>query len=185
MAVTKRARFEVLRRDNYTCRYCRSQANEITIDHVVPVALGGSDKPDNLVAACWGCNTGKSSATPDAALVADVADDALKWARAMEAAAQKVNAQAAKRVQFLEHFEDEWLEQTPPFAKLPDDWATTAWNFHTRGLPVSSIAHAIEVAGSARIQQWATWKYFCGVAWSMLRELEDDARQLLDSGKGN
>ena len=39
MAVTKRVRFEVLRRDEYTCRYCRSKENELTIDHVVPVTL--------------------------------------------------------------------------------------------------------------------------------------------------
>ena len=45
MPVTKRVRFEVLRRDNHTCHYCGARAPEvaITIDHVVPVALGGSD----------------------------------------------------------------------------------------------------------------------------------------------
>lgn len=41
MSVSKRLRFEVLRRDNHTCRYCGSSAPEVklTIDHVVPVAL--------------------------------------------------------------------------------------------------------------------------------------------------
>lgn len=33
MAVTKRTRFEVLRRDNYTCRYCRSTDGALTVDH--------------------------------------------------------------------------------------------------------------------------------------------------------
>ncbi|MGC7224589.1 HNH endonuclease, partial [Mycobacteroides abscessus subsp. massiliense] len=44
MAVTKRLRYEVLRRDNYSCRYCGRSAPEVklTVDHVVPVALGGS-----------------------------------------------------------------------------------------------------------------------------------------------
>lgn len=32
MAVSKRTRFEVLRRDDYTCRYCRSRENALTID---------------------------------------------------------------------------------------------------------------------------------------------------------
>ena len=72
MAVTKRTRFEVLRRDNYTCRYCRSTENELTIDHVVPVALGGTDDPDNLVACCRDCNAGKSSTSPGAELVANI-----------------------------------------------------------------------------------------------------------------
>lgn len=39
MAVTKRTRFEVLRRDNYTCRYCHATDNPLTVDHVVPRAL--------------------------------------------------------------------------------------------------------------------------------------------------
>ena len=57
MAVSKRTRFEVLKRDNYTCRYCRSEENPLTVDHVVPTALGGSDAPDNLVAACKDCHS--------------------------------------------------------------------------------------------------------------------------------
>lgn len=44
MAVSKRLRFEVLKRDNYTCRYCRASDGELTIDHVTPVALGGTDE---------------------------------------------------------------------------------------------------------------------------------------------
>lgn len=58
MAVSKRLRYEILRRDNHTCRYCGATAPDVklTVDHVVPVALGGSDVPTNLVAACDACN---------------------------------------------------------------------------------------------------------------------------------
>ena len=38
MAVSKRTRFEVLRRDNYTCRYCRSADAD-----GVRVPIGASD----------------------------------------------------------------------------------------------------------------------------------------------
>lgn len=40
MAVSKRTRFEVLRRDDFTCRYCRSKDSELHVDHVTPVSLG-------------------------------------------------------------------------------------------------------------------------------------------------
>lgn len=58
MTVSKRIRFEVLRRDNYTCRYCGGSAPDVklTVDHVMPVALGD---PTNLVTACKDCNAGK------------------------------------------------------------------------------------------------------------------------------
>src|SRR6185369_3226628 len=62
MAVSKRLRFEILRRDNHTCRYCGRSAPEVklTVDHVKPEALGGRTEPDNLVAACSDCNAGKT-----------------------------------------------------------------------------------------------------------------------------
>lgn len=57
-----RTRFEVFKRDNFTCRYCgrTSPAVILEIDHVVPVCEGGSDDLMNLVASCWECNHGKS-----------------------------------------------------------------------------------------------------------------------------
>lgn len=77
MAVSRRLRFEILRRDGHTCRYCGAKAPEaaLTVDHVIPVALGGGDEPNNLVAACSDCNSGKSSVPADAAVVEDVDED--------------------------------------------------------------------------------------------------------------
>lgn len=67
MAVSKRLRYEVLRRDQYRCRYCGATAATatLTIDHVTPVALGGKDEMANLVTACEPCNAGKTSTAPD------------------------------------------------------------------------------------------------------------------------
>lgn len=51
MAVSKRLRYEILRRDNYACRYCGASAPDVPlrVDHVTPVALGGTDTADNLI----------------------------------------------------------------------------------------------------------------------------------------
>lgn len=67
MAVSRRLRFEVLRRDGHACRYCGRTAPEVqlTIDHVMPVALGGHDDLANLAAACSECNSGKGSTSLD------------------------------------------------------------------------------------------------------------------------
>lgn len=61
--LSQRLRFEVLRRDSFTCRYCGRSAPEVAlhIDHVVPVAAGGDNVPENLVTACQGCNLGKGA----------------------------------------------------------------------------------------------------------------------------
>lgn len=94
MSVSKRLRFEVFRRDGFACRYCGATASTttLTIDHVVPVALGGTDDPVNLVTACKDCNAGKSSSTPDPRWVAEIAQSAAEWASAQKLAAARVSA---------------------------------------------------------------------------------------------
>lgn len=46
------------------CEYChvleRWQYVPFTVDHVVPIAEGGADGPDNLALACFHCNRKKS-----------------------------------------------------------------------------------------------------------------------------
>lgn len=64
MAVkSKRLRFEILKRDGFMCRYCGAEPESavLHVDHVIPESKGGTDDPDNLVAACRDCNLGKAA----------------------------------------------------------------------------------------------------------------------------
>jgi hypothetical protein len=56
-------RFNVLRRDGFTCRYCGRSSPEVTleVDHMVSVANGGTDDETNLITSCFDCNRGKGS----------------------------------------------------------------------------------------------------------------------------
>lgn len=82
MAVSKRLRYEILRRDNHACRYCGATAPDakLNVDHVIPQSLGGSDKPENLVTSCTDCNAGKTSSMPNAMPVADVDQETFRQA---------------------------------------------------------------------------------------------------------
>jgi hypothetical protein len=71
MAISKRLRFEILKRDEFRCKYCRNDKTLLTVDHVIPRSLGGSDAPENLVASCDDCNTGKSSTLLNGATLAE------------------------------------------------------------------------------------------------------------------
>lgn len=47
------------------CTYCGSPGTEdngLTIDHVIPLAMGGTNARENLVVACYRCNRKKSDA---------------------------------------------------------------------------------------------------------------------------
>ena len=52
----------VYHRDGNKCQYCGKgpgKDNPLTLDHIVPKATGGTDRPDNIVAACRRCNYAK------------------------------------------------------------------------------------------------------------------------------
>jgi hypothetical protein len=61
-SLSKRLRFSVFARDNFTCRYCGKQSDVVPlhIDHVIPVCQGGTNDEANLVTSCADCNLGKS-----------------------------------------------------------------------------------------------------------------------------
>lgn len=58
----KRLRFEIFNRDGFTCQYCGAQPPTavLVVDHITPVAAGGTNDPLNLITACETCNQGKS-----------------------------------------------------------------------------------------------------------------------------
>lgn len=43
------------------CYYCAAAPKVIHIDHVVPICLGGTSEPNNLVVACAPCNLAKGA----------------------------------------------------------------------------------------------------------------------------
>jgi hypothetical protein len=59
--IKRSVRFAVLKRCGYACAYCGRRPPEVVLelDHILPVVRGGTNRPDNLTAACRDCNRGK------------------------------------------------------------------------------------------------------------------------------
>lgn len=60
--LSNRQRFEVFKRDRFTCQYCGKSAPDVVlnVDHIKPVSHGGTNTITNLVTSCYECNSGKS-----------------------------------------------------------------------------------------------------------------------------
>lgn len=177
MAVSKRLRYEVLRRDNHTCRYCGRSAPdvELHVDHVTPVALGGTDTPDNLVTSCADCNGGKSSATADAEVVDDVRQNAHKWAAAMQEAAAIAAATETARDAYIDTVEDAWLYYRQ---RIPRGLSNSIGAFYDAGLPVEVCVSMVDVTFSAYgIEDRVA--YFAGCCWKRIRQMQQIAQDLL------
>ncbi|HXX24823.1 MAG TPA: HNH endonuclease [Terriglobia bacterium] len=66
-SISLRLRYEVLKRDNFSCQVCgRSPATnpgqaELHVDHIIAEAKGGRAEPSNLRTLCQDCNIGKGA----------------------------------------------------------------------------------------------------------------------------
>jgi|TARA_R100000093_G_C1931779_1_gene68964 hypothetical protein len=65
MSISKKLRFSVFKRDNFTCQYCGKTPPNVILeaDHVISRKDGGQDDKMNLITACFACNRGKGASS--------------------------------------------------------------------------------------------------------------------------
>lgn len=182
MAVTKRLRFEILRRDDHTCQYCGAKAPDVklTVDHVVPTALGGDDKPTNLLAACADCNGGKTSIAPDSPLVQSVAGEAAAYLLGMQDKMTRLRADMEALEEYVggdggfDERWDHWRVDGKAVPK-PADYQTSLFRWMRMGVPMTVFDLAIGKAMAAEhVKASAKFTYMAGVVWNIVNEREVD-----------
>lgn len=189
MALTRRLRFEILRRDKHTCFYCGRKAPdvELQVDHVIPTALGGTDEPTNLVAACTDCNSGKTSLPPDAPTVEAVSGRALLWAAAIVEAGAWMATDRGLIVDARLCLDDTWNKygytgrggKITPFYR-PDDWPLSVTQWKRRGLTSHELIDLVE---DCMLRQGVQdrWTYLCGMVWRFLDEKQERALDIIET----
>jgi hypothetical protein len=180
MSVSKRTRFEVLRRDEFTCQYCGEKAPDVVlnVDHVMPVSLGGSDKPDNLLTACKSCNTGKSSIAPDSPLVVSLGAKAAAYALGMTDKMTRIRAGLDAGDDYCNEFEDIWNgftfagKQVP----LPLDYESSLHRWFSMGVPIRMIQLAVGKSMALMFPKgdFGRFTYMAGIVWNRLNDDEID-----------
>ncbi len=182
MAIKPRLRFEIFRRDSYTCRYCFRTEVPLTLDHVVPSVLGGTDAPTNLVTCCEECNSGKTSTLQGGPTIPDVDDDLIRWARAMKRAASIAREKHDEMARYREAFKTRWgawhftADKSP--IPLPEDWAESVGRFCAEGLPDWMWDSIIRRAMSGASGN--PFKHASDLARNKLYELQQRARAEFD-----
>jgi len=65
----KFSRINIFTRDGYVCQYCNSKfkTEDLTFDHITPIAKGGRKTWENIVTCCIPCNRHKGDCTPEEA----------------------------------------------------------------------------------------------------------------------
>lgn len=122
-------RFEIFKRDSFTCQYCGRKAPEVVleVEHIEPVSKGGSDDLMNLLTACEACNDGKGARRLDDGTV--LARQRVQLERLQE-----------RREQF------KMLLRWRHGLRLVDEEnlmdVAAYWNAHTPGMVLNELGHA-------------------------------------------
>lgn len=171
--VSKRVRFDVFKRDCFTCQYCGATppAVVLEVDHIDPVAEGGGNEMDNLVTACFPCNRGKSC-TPLSMVPQSLADKAAATAEREE---QLAGYQAILRAKRDRVEADVWAV----FARWRGQDETTHERFNSvkrfvERLGLDAVLDAVDITLAAHIRGTrGEFRYFCKVCWNKIGAAEE------------
>ena len=186
MAVSKRVRFEVFKRDRFACQYCGRRPPDVVleVDHIIPRVEGGPDDIHNLTTACLPCNRGKAGVPLEN--VAPALDEMEIMAGLQEMLERMMELKrSAAVVEAKREMEEELIDQVADWWEMEWQWsprfdAESVRQFIQKGLSMEDLRSAIDATvrkwnrkgadGRRTIASADLFKYFSGVCWTMLRE---------------
>lgn len=170
-SLSVRQRFEVFKRDGFVCQYCGSHPPEAILhaDHIVAVANGGKNEPDNLITACDRCNFGKSNIP--LSRIPESLDARMEVIREKELQIKGYTKLLCARRERLE--KDVWAVYD---AMFPGVTKMEAKDFVSVKMFVSrlGVEHSIVAAEKAFLriphEPRGRFKYFCAVCWAWIKK---------------
>ena len=170
VAISKRTRFEVFKRDKFTCQYCGKHPPEVIleVDHITPVAEGGTNEEANLITSCRDCNRGKA-AVPLSVAPKSLAEKAAETIESEEQLAGYRSVMEA-RAQRIE--DDAWEVADALLSSkrgIRRDWLRSIKTFNER-LPIHSVKDAADIAlASGPRSETGRFLYFCKICWNRIK----------------
>jgi hypothetical protein len=171
MSLSKKLRFDIFKRDSFTCQYCGKTPPMVVleVDHILPKASGGKDEIDNLTTSCFDCNRGKGSR--------ELSTLPQKTSEKMELMAEKEEQYIAfKRLQkkVQKRIEKEILEVEKIYSESFPDWCfSESFKLSVKkfinNIGLIEVKEAMIKACARCIDDENTLKYFCGICWNKIR----------------
>lgn len=172
--ISKKLRFEVFKRDEFTCTYCGQKPPAVVLecDHVIPVAQGGPETLENLTTSCFDCNRGKSDRSlgtvPES--VAHRAELLQEREEQEKAFARLLRSRRKRQDANIDAIEKLLLGDTD---LVFTDRFRVSVKYFLEQLPLDSVIFAAERAFSHCHNAGPRLKYFCGICWNLIRRGPD------------
>lgn len=171
-AISKKTRFEVFKRDSFTCQYCSAKPPKVPleIDHIFPVCKKGTNHIDNLITACFDCNRGKSgnelTSVPQTIIEKS---EGKRLALLQYKEYQKIINQ--QRLQM--EVDIDTVQNV--YSSVFDNWEfSTSFRISVKkfivSLGVEVVIEAMETSCNKIYNETKALKYFCGICWNQIKE---------------
>jgi len=170
-AVSTRDRFEVFKRDRFTCAYCGGKPPEVVlhIDHITPVSKGGTNDLANLITSCRDCNLGKADVplgdvkpTIGAAAFADLREQREQM-EAYQAFLMEERSRREGHADLIARGLEAVIRST-----LTLKQRAQIIQF-LKELPAAEVMDAVDVLALKEDLRGDEWRYFCGICWTKIR----------------
>jgi len=163
----KRLRFEIFKRDGFRCVYCGATPvdSPLHIDHVTPLAAGGTDDPDNLATACQNCNAGKgpvplSDKKLGSHILTDADRDHVEQIREYLAVQRQI---AEARRALADEFLDYWQDNVEGAEKYVRREILSGAASLVRNNSLESLFEAVDIVSRKGLSELDAVKYFFGI----------------------
>lgn len=180
MSLSKRTRFEVFKRDLFTCCYCgrRPPDTILQVDHVIARASGGTDDAENLATSCVDCNQGKSDKSLGS--ISPAVDEFARLEAMQEMAERALLVKQHGAV--IQAKRQAEIEAVDLVLRWWTDIGGTGESFQNRSvvvflskLTLDEIYESIEATGRKwdqvdRMKTFEAWRYFCGCCWTLIKK---------------
>lgn len=174
MAITKKLRFEVFKRDGFSCVYCGKMPPEVVLecDHIEPKAKGGNDDINNLITACFDCNRGKrdiplnkipNQLSENLEILKEKEDQISEYRKYIKKIERRINKDIEKiNITF---------QLTYPDRVFNEKFINLTIKRFIKLLPLEEIIEAMEI-GCSRFNDdpERAIRYFCGVCWKKIKK---------------
>lgn len=171
--LSKKVRFEVFKRDSFTCQYCGAVPPSVIleVDHVIPVASDGDNEIDNLVTSCFDCNRGKGARSlnsiPQSLVIKTEVmiekEDQLKEFKKLKS---RVKARQTRQVNKVANVFSDFFEER----ELTDKSKRSIRAQFLPNLDIETLVENMEMACDRKSNSpQGAFKYFCGICWNMIK----------------
>lgn len=173
MALSKKIRFEVFKRDSFKCQYCGSVPPIVVleVDHIMPVSKDGTDEIDNLITSCFDCNRGKSNR--ELTTMPQTTVEKTKQLKEKQEQYQeymKALDQIKQRDQAEMNAIDEIYNSYFPDWTLTDRFKNGSLKTFLKILGIAKVEQAMHTACGRMYDDNKAIKYFCGICWNKIRD---------------